>query len=335
MFLQEKIYGSLLGGAVGDAMGAATEMRPMELILERFGGFVEDFIPAPDDTFLRGMPKGYATDDFSLAYYTAKAIVDQKGVNEKAAQKALLDWSETQYYTYAGPSTKRAVNDIIGVPNPERPHPFLVCHNESATNGSAMKIAPVGMINAGNLDKAIQDSIIINQLTHNNNISLAGGAAIACAVAEAMSEQATVDSIVKASIYGAEIGYELGSKTAKRLAGPSVAKRIELAVQIAQNTKGDFYDVIKELADVIGAGLMAVEAVPAAMGIFVAAQGDVKKSIFGGVNIGDDTDTVATMVGAIAGAFHGAAAFPQEWIDLIEQENHFDLLGLSKEMAAI
>ena len=38
-----------------------------------------------------------------------------------------------------------------------------------------------------------------------------------------------------------------------------------------------------------------------------------------GVNIGDDTDTVATMVGAVAGALYGMGNIPDEYISLINK----------------
>ena len=44
-----------------------------------------------------------------------------------------------------------------------------------------------------------------------------------------------------------------------------------------------------------------------------------------GVNIGDDTDTVATMVGAVAGALYGMGNIPDEYISLINKVNDFDL----------
>ena len=49
-----KILGSIMGAAVGDAMGAATETRSAERIKEDFGGYVDKIITPPSDCFARG-----------------------------------------------------------------------------------------------------------------------------------------------------------------------------------------------------------------------------------------------------------------------------------------
>lgn len=53
------------------------------------------------------------------------------------------------------------------------------------------------------------------------------------------------------------------------------------------------------------------------------------------VNIGDDTDTVATMVGGILGALHGADAFPEHYFKVIEEANGFGLDALAEKMVRL
>ncbi|EKK8360998.1 ADP-ribosylglycohydrolase family protein, partial [Salmonella enterica] len=48
---KDKVLGCLIGAAMGDAMGAATELRTIEQIKKYFGGWVTDFIKPPADTF--------------------------------------------------------------------------------------------------------------------------------------------------------------------------------------------------------------------------------------------------------------------------------------------
>ena len=113
----DKILGGLLGAAVGDAMGAATETRPASAIKEYFGGWVRDIIPSPEDVFARGCPAGFVTDDFSIAYYTAKEIAARKGVIDKqTAEGALLNWFESPYTYMAGPTTCGAIMALKGEP---------------------------------------------------------------------------------------------------------------------------------------------------------------------------------------------------------------------------
>ena len=60
MNVKDKILGSILGAAVGDAMGAVTETRSIERIKEDFRGFVDDLLLPPDDCFAHGYPVGAA-----------------------------------------------------------------------------------------------------------------------------------------------------------------------------------------------------------------------------------------------------------------------------------
>lgn len=108
-------------------------------------------------------------------------------------------------------------------------------------------------------------------------------------------------------------------------------KRIGLAVEIGR--KGaDWEGAMLELRNIIGAGLMATEAIPCVFGILAATPGDPMSAIKMGVNIGDDTDTVATMVGAVAGALYGMGNIPDEYISLINKVNDFDLEGLARDI---
>lgn len=45
------------------------------------------------------------------------------------------------------------------------------------------------------------------------------------------------------------------------------------------------------------------------------------QTVIYGANFGRDADTIASMAGAIAGAFKGATAFPPAWLEQVESEN--------------
>lgn len=335
MDTHDKILGSIVGAAVGDAMGAATETRSAERIKEDFGDYVDKIITPPNDCFARGYDAGTVTDDFSLAYYTAEAVTEAKGdVTDEVAKKALLTWaSYPQFVRFAGPTTEAAIQKLQGIEVKKDgiDRSYVAADNNRATNGSGMKIFSIGLINPGNLDKAVKDTITICMPTHNNNAAISGACAISCAVAKAMTEGADMDGVIEAALYGAHKGFEDSSKIANRLAVPSVEKRIRLAVEIGKKGLG-WEKTMLELRDIIGAGLMATESIPCVFGILAATEGDVMSAIKMGVNIGDDTDTVATMVGAIAGALYGMNNIPEEYIGLIDKVNGFDLKGLADDI---
>lgn len=330
--MYDKIYGGLLGAAAGDAMGAATETRTRKQVEELFGGYVTDFYAPPMDTFARGNKAGQVTDDFSVAYMTLKEVVAQGKLDDEVAKTALFKWADTPEFfdRFAGPTTRASIAAMRG----ETPaaNVFVpVNENRRATNGAAMKTAPIALLSGGDVEKAIADCITVCKMTHNNNIALSGAAAIAAATATAMQKDSTLFDVIQASIYGAHKGDEIGREIGDTLAGASVEARIKWAVNIAMQAE-NLSHAIDDISDYIGSGLMTVEAVPAAIGLCVAAKGNTVEGICAGVNIGDDTDTVTTMIGGILGALNGVASIPQHYIDVLDKANGFHLDRLAQEM---
>jgi len=332
MDCQKKIFGCIAGAAIGDAMGAATETRTMDMIYRDFNGWVTSIVPPPDDCFARGRPAGTVTDDFSLAYFTAWELAKSGGrVSEAAAKKVLLDWADhSNFYVFAGPTTRAAIDRLRGIDVPD-PEAYLACNNHRATNGAAMKIFGAGLINPGDLDKTIYDTFTLCAPTHPYNAALSGACAVSCAVSKAMEENADLGDVFHAGLYGAKKGYSLATEQGLLCAAPSIEKRILLAVDIAQRGLG-WEKTMRELAEVVGSGLSAAESIPTVFGILEATSGDPMGAITMGVNIGNDTDTIATMAGAVAGTLNGMDSLRYEDISLIEQVNQMDLMGLSTQI---
>ena len=325
-----RVLGSFLGAAIGDAMGAATETMTPEMIRQRFGGYLDRMTAPGPGTFSNGYPAGSVTDDFSLAYYTALAILEGGGpADDAAARNALLAWAdEPQYYCFAGPSTRSAVDRLRGAPVPEGTLQ-LACDNSKATNGSAMKIFPAGLMHPGDPAGSMRDAITLCKPTHNNTASLSAACAIAASVSVAVTG-ADLETVIDAGFQGAREGEKHGAPVAVA----SVVRRMELAVSIGRQGLG-WEQTMLELGQVVGAGLSANEAVPCVFGILAATGGDAMSAIRMGVNIGNDTDTIATMVGAIVGAMSGTEAFPDGWLEEICEVNHMDLPKIAQSFTEV
>ena len=61
--LGEHVLGGMLGAALGDAMGAATEQHQIDEIVAIHGGLLDKLIPPPIDTFSHSDTAGLVTDD--------------------------------------------------------------------------------------------------------------------------------------------------------------------------------------------------------------------------------------------------------------------------------
>ncbi len=336
MNLQDKILGGLLGAAVGDSMGAVTEHHTIEINKVRFGGNVTSFIDPPSYLKSKGHIPGLVTDDFSVGYYSLLKIIEhQVKMSREVAIEGLLYWNSIPIYAQcAGPTTKVAIERFkLGIMEPvEEEKKGLLCDNSKVTNGGGMKSGITGLLNPCDVDSAIDDAITMCEITHGNTIALASACAISAATAKAFCPNVSWVEVVEAGIYGAEQGLLKTIGKVKHVAGNNIAKKIALATSIGMRYQDDTERAMIEIADIIGCGLYANESIPAVFGFIAAAKGDPLKSIHLAVNAGDDTDTVACMVGYIVGALHSYKAYPQSYLDLINEANKFDLKKLAADI---
>ncbi|MEG2263879.1 MAG: ADP-ribosylglycohydrolase family protein [Acinetobacter sp.] len=335
--LEQKILGSLAGSAIGDAMGAATELLTEGEIIRRFGKSVDSFeLPPKNNPYAGGRAAGQITDDSSLTFFLCNAYLQNHGLmTVELAAQTMLKWSESEYFPrFAGPATKNAVERLRKGENPL----IVGRHGDismgGTTNGAAMKISPAGLMHPGNLDASIEDAILICLPTHGTQIAMSGACAVACAVSSALCDAATVGSVLEAALYGAQRGETLGCERGRIAAGPSVIDRIKFAIQIVLGEDSS-ERACRKISRLIGTGLPIAEAVPAALGIFLAEQGDPMSAIKRGVNLGDDTDTVGCIVGAISGAYAGIDRVSASLYHQVDEINHLHLADMAKALVVL
>lgn len=343
--LNGKVLGSLVGAAAGDAMGAATELRTIGQIKTDFDGWVTTFIAPPKDTFGRCNEAGMCTDDFTQGRFILEAVLDQRGeIGHEALSNAFRRWMDHPFYpNFTGPTTRAAMQRIFNDTRPSlqgdvvesEPAQEVVLVNNgnaSATNGAAMKAWSASLLSLRTPEKLLATTYGLARFTHDNVISVSGACAISTAVNAALSDGMTLEDVLVAAIKGADQGYDYAEQHgAMMMAGPSVARRIELAIQIGRK-HASWETAVTELADIIGTGLHASEAVPAVFGILACCGNDPEQAILAAVNSGNDTDTVATMVGSIVGALHGIEALPSNYLPVLNRANKFELEDLANRI---
>lgn len=333
----DKIKGILALCSIGDAMGAATENLSFDQIREVFGGPVETLLKPGKTAFALGNEAGEVTDDFSQIYFILQEVLSNNGVlDREVVVNAILKWSDVPKYfdRFAGPTTRGAI-DMFKDPNHEmKPLPGAVAvdYASKATNGAAMKIAPAALLNPGDIEGAIKDSFTISQVTHDNSLAIIGAAAIAAGAAAGMYENATVEETLYAGLYGAQRASTLAKEKSIVVAGASVIERMKLALEIAAGYEPKEIR-LKKLSQIIGSGLLITEAVPCAFGILAMNKHNALQAVIDAVNVGYDTDTIATIVGTIAGPF--ADFSDSRLISLfnqVQKANDFDLEKLANDI---
>ncbi|MDD2201487.1 MAG: ADP-ribosylglycohydrolase family protein [Firmicutes bacterium] len=339
MKLEDRILGSLAGAAIGDAMGATTEQMTIDEIISKYDGLVDRFYPPEEDRpFAAGRSAAQITDDASLMMELVKVYVEagNRPFTPEDAATSLLRWADKpEYYPrFAGPSTMAAIDQLRAGEDPRVVGKAGTLSSERTSNGGAMKIAPAGLANPGNPEAAAKEACIVCLPSHGTQIAMSSAAAIAAGVAEACRPGADTLSVAQACMYGATEGERLGKQWGRTTPGPSIRARIMLAIHLALESR-DLEDACRKIADYVGAGLGAAEAVPAAVGLFVAANGTPLKAIMGGVNVGDDTDTIACMSGALAGALHGIHSIPSDLYEQVEKANNLNLEEWANKLACV
>jgi ADP-ribosylglycohydrolase len=321
--LFDKILGGLYGQALGDAWAMPALVHPDDT-WQKFGGWIDDFLPAPNDHPVHsGLPAGRVTDDTEQAFALAEAILQDGKVSIEGAARAILTWYDRiggDSCPYVGPSTRRAVQAI------QRGADLQQTGRFGDTNGSAMRIAPVGLIHPGDIPGAVDDAYLACVPTHHTDIAISGACAVAGGIASALRPGASLEEIIQAAITAAHLGRKLGY----RWMGASVSLRIELAVEIAGSARPPM-ERLKDLYDRVGTSLFIPESVPAAFGVLVMAQGDPRQSAIYAAALSGDADTIAAMACAIAGAWKGASHFDPVHIQRLRQANpELDFEGVAQ-----
>lgn len=338
--LHDHILGSLAAAALGDAMGAATEQHEISEILAEHNGLLRELIAPSSDTFSGGNLPGQITDDTSQMFAMAESIIEANGdLTEQDWIQKLLHWSQTSPMArMMGPTTKPLLEALSKGEDTSAIGRVGTSTRKVAsfgtTNGAAMRIAPAGLVHPGDKEAAVRLAWVTSRPTHDTQIALAGAGAIAAGVAEALLVDADVYTVAQACLWGARHGEALGAREGRRVPGPNVARRIEIAIEEALRAT-DFEDALRRIEASVGNSVMTVESVPAAVGVFVAASGDPLESAVGGTNIGNDTDTIAAMAGSLAGALRGIDAVPRDLFETVKAVNSEDIEAIANGLTAI
>jgi ADP-ribosylglycohydrolase len=293
----DRVYGAIIGQAVGDALGAPTEGMTRQEITATYG-WVADFVS--DD------PAG--TDDTEYAVLTARTVL--RYGHDLTTADVTASWRENLAgqrggFARGGFSEMTAINNLrAGMSAPQTGSD----NHEMWSDGSAMRIAPIGVFAAGDPAEAARLAAIDAQVSHARD-GIYCAQAIAAAVAVALVETSW-EAVVKAGLDAVP-------------ADSWSARTISAAVDIGSRASS-LRDAVDELYEAISIFYypwadVAPEATALAFGVFAAARGDYMESVLGGVNVGRDADTIAAMAGSMAGALHGARAVPEHWRSRINQ----------------
>lgn len=302
----------LMFGVIGDAMGTPTEnLEPAE-IEQRFG-WVDCF-------------EGDGTDDTIMRDLIASALIRTGGYAD--ADHWAEEWRD-QHQAIFGSKVGRFFPSVLHAAAKLR-HGYLprtIAEGSMPSSSSAMAVAPVGIVNAGNPRAAAAQAMEIASLIHVTDVAFCqdGAAAIAAAVAEALTPTATVDSVLKASI-----------AYLKPWSGEEMRSLIAAALELAGDV-GD-YKAFRERYHGKFRQRIACdsrETVPAALAIVRLAGGEPGLAACFGANFGRDADTVACTAAGICGALTGMSSDDAKLIERLPAETRRAQVDLASRLALV
>lgn len=353
--LADRVQAAIVGAAVGDALGGATEGWTPEQIQERHGGRVTGIVPPWFDNWATARPiapyhkgDGHITDDTLMT----RALIDTY-----AAQGRHLD-----AYAMAEDFVPRLIGDPTWIPELEREALLLqriflaekwlvarlhyghVDPREAGVGnivncGAAMYMAPVGAVNAGDAHAAYLEAIDLAG-AHQSSYGREAAGVFAAAVAAALAPAATVDSVVEATVAvahdGTRAAIEAVAVAAREAAGDdpdALAKRLRQAVEPFDTVGPEYRQPAMDARR--PSRTKSIEELPVALGFVVAHAGGFREAVLGAVNYGRDSDSIATMAGAVCAALGGLAVVPAEWVEQVETASRVDLRASGAQMAEI
>lgn len=291
--LYKKIYGCLLGGLIGDAMGAPTEDLTYEEIKERFG-YVTDF-------------EGSGTDDSAIKLVLCDAVLASGGhVTADEFAEAFMRNKDKYYDLFFIP-----VKNMFHKVESKLELPVYAGLGNMQSSSSAMSISPMGIINACDPRQAALETYDVAGLIHGGASTFCrdGACAMAAAVAEAMKAETNVEAVAEAAV-----------KYLHKISSAEMRNTIETVMELARNTGS--YEVFRKvfyqgmLRDIVSDSR---ETVPCVLALFYLADGNPVTAIQYAANFGRDADTIGAMVGALAGAYAGVDGLDAGWVRKVEE----------------
>jgi ADP-ribosylglycohydrolase len=352
--LADRAIGCLAGAAVGDAFGGATEGWESHEIHDHYGGWVEGVVESirrargiekPFSPFHKG--DGHVTDDSLMIRVLVEAYSEKRDHLEAHDVEALvlphivdektwipeLDREDLLYHRLFLAEKWLVLKLRYGHADPREAGVGNIVNC-----GAAMYIAPVGIANAGDPDGAYAEAAALSG-AHQSSYGREAAAVLAACVACAFRPDATVQSVVDTALRLAKDGtrdaIEAVVDAANGLDGWRAGGLAALRAAFAPfDSVGDVYASPAQNAR-IPSRLHSIEEVPVALGLLVATGGDYAETMLGGVNYGRDSDSIASMGGALAGALGGVDVVPREWIEEVSAASRIDVEQAGREMAAV
>ncbi len=289
---QDQFAGCLLGLALGDALGAPHE-----------GGLLERFVWRLIGKTKAGEARW--TDDTQMALDVAESLIECGHLDPDAlAQRFAKNYRWSRGY---GPSTAKVLKRIRHGEDWRRAN-TAIYRDGSFGNGAAMRAPVIGLFFANRpLDELIEAAKLSARITHAHPIGVEGAVLIAVATATALRTTSPTEILAAVQSVCTHEAFR---------------DRLTVAEQWLQAAaEPSPTEVAKALGNGVSANDSCVTALYLALRFLPKPFNDL---IDFAIRCGGDTDTIASMSGALWGAARGCADLPQRALDHLEQKIYIE-----------
>ncbi len=316
----QRILGCLKGIATGDAIGKQTETLSRDGVLRWYPDGIHGFegpegavIPRYAGNARHEWRIGETTDDTEGTIAVARAILRDGGVHHAGVGRELLTCTKSVH-----PGV-RSLWEFHEAGDPAR---VTQLHDGC---GAAIRVAPVGILYPPDrLDDIVASAREASIPTHGGALALAAAAATAAAVSAAI-DGASASEIIALAL---------------RAAAQAERERSGSARSAFADAVGSIYDDLRQRSELrpadVGArcfptSSLTIVPLALALGTVMAS---AEAAMLLATNIGGDSDSVASIAGAILGARHPDTV-NGEWYAAVERVNGHDLTMLATDLAAL
>ena len=322
--LQNKIRGSITGGAIGDALGYPIEfVYSFNDICARYGkeGITEFDMSYP---WLESEEKkALFSDDTQMTLYTVEGLLEAERNGKPIAPtvcNAYLAWYAHQAGRKVKISYQSKLSEIEELNQNRAPgntclsalaaiHAGKEPQNASKGCGGIMRVAPVGLYGAAH-DWSPADTARLAgelaELTHLHPLSTYSSAALAVIVQLCASSEDTVDKEMFKGIVDKSLKIVSNIYGADAAAMEEFRKIVGNAMSLEDDPQSDW----QIIEDRIGEGWVAEETLAIALFSTLRHVDDFTGCLISAVNHGGDSDSTGAVAGNIIGAILGDDAIP-------------------------
>ena len=329
----DNYLGCIVGGAIGDALGAPTEFMNLDYILEKYGKIgVNEYVE-----FDNGI--GHITDDTQMLLFTAEGLLRSLhrattrgigGAYHQICFHSYIRWLKTQKDWYAGDVTSIADSEGWLLKQSflyARRAPGNTCLtslrsgiagtidepiNNSKGCGGIMRIAPVGLLFYNDPKQAFQIGSELAAITHGHPSGYLSAGFLAALIAFINNGNSLLDSIqLSLGILNEYIDCE------------ETTDAVVSAIKLYEKKDPTYLNV-----ETLGGGWVGEEALAISLYCALSYQNDFEKAINLSINHSGDTDSTGAITGNILGFMLGEKAIPQRWINNLSNYDVIKQIGI-------